>query len=305
MLKVFALTFFVLLYAEHITPIEQDANVDMQKALLGKKLFFDPILSSDGSVACVNCHHLYDGGEDGLDVSFGVGGQKGIINTPTVLNAKYNFVQFWDGRASDLKEQVLFPIQNPIEMNSSIKDVLKKLNASSYKEDFEEIYNEDVNQDNLADAIAEFEKALITPNAPFDKFLRGDDSAITTEAKRGYALFISKGCISCHNGKNVGGNMYQKFGNILPFDSKNPSKGRFAITYNDNDMYYFKVPTLRNVENGAPYFHDASAKTLKKAIIDMAEHQVGTSLSEKEVSDIEAFLKSLSGETPKILQDRK
>lgn len=300
--QILIFSIFLPLFAADIEPIDQEAKVDTPRALLGKRLFFEPMLSRDNTIACASCHFLPGSGADAQVVSLGIGGKKGVINSPTVLNSRYNFTQFWNGRAKSLEEQALSPIHNPVEMGESIENVVDKLKNSSYNEKFLLVYKDGVTAHNVVDAIAEFERALITPNSQFDKFLNGDKNALTQSALRGYSLYISKGCIACHNGKNIGGNMYQKLGNIIPYSSKNPSKGRYDVTKDEKDINYFKVPSLRNVALSAPYFHDGSAKTLKDAIKDMSEHQVGAVLSSDEVDDIEQFLISLTGDSPKILE---
>ena len=199
--------------ASPIKPIPDSIDFDKKKAELGKKLFFDSLLSKDGSISCATCHDLQNGGDDGLKFSFGIKGQKGSINAPTVYNAVFNFRQFWDGRAKDLKTQAKGPIENPVEMGHRFSDLIPILeNNKVYKQAFHTLYPDDITEENIADAIAEFEKALITPDAPFDRYLKGEKDAITAQEKRGYRLFSSKGCILCHNGVNVGGNFYNKFG---------------------------------------------------------------------------------------------
>jgi len=227
------------------------------------------------------------------------------VNAPTVLNVVFNFAHFFDGRANDLQEQALSPITNPLEMGSSVGDVLKKLKNLKYDRLFKEAYPEGLNEENLLNAIVEFEKALITPNSRFDGYLRGNENAINEQEKRGYKLFIESGCVSCHNGVNVGGNMYQKFGIFIPYVQDKVSNGRYDVTLRERDRFVYKVPSLRNVALSAPYFHDGSSATLKEAIVDMREHQLGIKGDMNEVDDIEAFLRTLTGETPKILEEAK
>ena len=280
---------------EPITPIPLHVNdVNPIKVRLGKKLFFDPILSKDGTIACVNCHILTEGGDDNLKFSFGIDGKEGNINSPTVLNARYNFVQFWDGRAKNLQEQAEGPITNPVEMGNNFKNLLSVLNKTSYKEEFEKIYKDGITKKNITDAIAEFEKTLITPNAPFDRYLKGDKNAISQKAKTGYEIFKSKGCIACHHGINLGSNMYAKFG--LLKDIKGKNLGRYEITKKESEKYLFKVPTLRNIALTAPYMHDGRYDTLEDAVKFMSYHQLGKIISDKEIDSIVAFLKTLTGE---------
>jgi len=289
-----------ILLAGPIKPIPEKIAVDQAKAQLGKKLFFDPRLSADGMVSCATCHDLENGGDDGLKFSVGIHGKEGNINAPTVYNAVFNFRQFWDGRAKDLKEQVAGPLENPVEMGFDFKKavvVLKK--DPSYRQKFNLLYRDGINKDTITDAIAEFEKALITPNAPFDRYLRGEQNAIGAKAKAGYRLFESKGCILCHNGVNIGGNFYNKFG--IFEDVNSSSVGRYVITQREEDKYVFKVPSLRNVALTAPYMHDGRANTLTEAVEIMTKHQLGRYMAPEEIADIVAFLKSLTGEKPQIM----
>ncbi len=288
---------------ELITPIPLNPVFNKEKAVLGKKLFSDPILSKDNTISCESCHKLDGGGVDGLQFSIGVNEKRGNINSPTVFNSFHNLAQFWDGRARDLKEQVMDPIVNPVEMASTFKEVITKLSKiPSYKREFKAIYKDGITEDNIADAIAEFEKALITANSRFDKYLRGDKDALTKDEVEGYELFKSKGCISCHNGVNIGGNMYQKFGVMKEYRDETNQLGRYNVTKNEVDKYYFKVPTLRNIELTAPYFHDSSEKCIKKAVEIMPEHQLGRQIKDDEIEKIVMFLKTLTGELPAILK---
>jgi cytochrome c peroxidase len=285
-----------------VTPIEY-IEYDKQKAQLGKKLFLDTKLSRDNTVACVSCHNIYTSGTEITKVSTGIDNQKGDRNSPTVFNAVYNFRQFWDGRAKDLKEQALMPITNPIEMGNSIENVLKTLKSDKeYLKEFTKIYSDGITKDNLADAIAEFEKALVTPNSRFDKYIKGNKEMLSDDEIAGYNLFIKKGCISCHNGKNFGGNMYQKFGVVI-FVDDSVDLGRYRVTKKQRDKFLFKVPSLRNISNTAPYFHDGRVNTLQEAIRVMAKRQIGRSVTDKEVELIEKFLITLEGELPKIVED--
>jgi len=293
-----------LLYSQsNITPIPLDIKYNKQKAELGKKLFFDTILSKDGTISCSSCHILPGSGANQTAYSFGVNGAEGILNSPTVLNSSFNFVQFWDGRAKDLKSQALKPIENPIEMASKTPDVLKKLKKSSYNQKFKRIYKDGVTKENLADALAEFEKALNTPNSRFDKYLKGDEKAINEQEKNGYQLFQDLGCISCHNGRGVGGNSYHRIGLFKEYKQDKPLLGRYSVTKRERDKYMYKVPSLRNIELTAPYFHDGGAKTLKDAITYMQELQLGIEPNDNYINDIEAFLKTLTGDNPRILDD--
>jgi len=286
-------SFLILkLFSNEITPLPEKLNTDPKKVKLGKLLFFDPMLSKDGTISCASCHNLASGGDDDRPVSIGINGKKGSVNAPTVLNAVFNFRQFWDGRAKDLQEQAAGPIENPVEMGNNFDNLIKTLKKSRYKKLFEEIYKDGVTKNNITDAIAEYEKTLITPNSPFDRYLKGDKSALTKREKEGYELFQTKGCIACHQGKNIGGNMFNKFGVIINIDTKN--LGRYNITKNKNDMYFFKVPSLRNIAQTAPYFHDGSEINLKNVVFFMAKHQLGRPITDEEAEKIVSFLKTLS-----------
>ena len=290
---------------EEITPIPQTIYYDKAKAELGKALFFDPILSEDGTISCASCHQLPGSGADVTPFSFGIKGREGGMNTPTVLNSVYNFVQFWDGRAATLHAQAEGPIINPVEMGESMDEIIVKLNNSAYKNKFKNIYSQHVTRENLMDCIAEFVTALITPNSRFDKYLNGDDSALNAQEKLGYKRFKKIGCISCHNGINIGGNMYQKFGTMIEYrevDKSKTSQGRYNVTKRVRDRKVFKVPSLRNIDLSAPYLHDGSAKNLKEAIRMMRKHQLGLVKNSEDVADIEAFLKTLTGDMPEILR---
>ena len=291
-----------VLFADLIQPIKP-VKFDLQKALLGKELFFDTNFSADKNVSCASCHNPTVGWADRRKVSVGVFGRKGDIQSPTVLNAVFNFRQFWNGRAKDLKEQIKGPITNPNEMGISFEKVEEIINSSPYKEKFQKIYHKrHITYDMFADSIAEFEKALVTPNSKFDRFLRKEVN-LTKEEKRGYFLFKKYGCITCHNGINVGGNSFQKMGVIFPL--KRCVGDRYEITHNPFDKCLYKVPTLRNIALTAPYFYNASASNLYDAIQEMAYRNLGFKLKKEDAFAIEAFLNTLTGEMPEIMKDRK
>lgn len=293
----------ILLFStELITPIPLTSDINIKKANLGKELFFEKRLSQTNTISCSSCHDIPNGGDDGRKFSLGVNNKIGNINSPTVLNTRYNFVQFWDGRSSDLKDQISGPIHNPIEMNSNFPEIIKKLESQPfYINQFAKVYKSGITEENIKDAIVEFEKSLTTPNSKFDKYLRGDENALSENEKTGYELFKSYGCISCHNGTNLGGNLYQKIGIISPYYKEETNNlGRYNITKKDDDKFYFKVPTLRNIELTAPYLHDGSIKELNIVIRLMLKYQVGAIYEEKDIKYIEDFLKTLSGEIPKI-----
>lgn len=291
---------FIAAAAEPITPIPQSVHYDTAKAAVGKKLFFDPILSKDRTITCVSCHNFRHGGADSRPVSIGVDGKIGNMQSPTVLNAVFNFTQFWNGRARNLVEQAGGPMHNPLEMGMSTRLIEQRINADTrYREAFRAITKRStITFSDVADAIAEYERTLITPNSKFDRFLRGEIALDTAEG-RGYALFKRFGCVSCHNGVNIGGNSFQKFGVIVPVKRAPNTDDRYAITKRDRDKNVYKVPTLRNIALTAPYFHDGSAATLQEALNVMATHNLGIKLSSQETGDIVAFLHTLTGELPR------
>lgn len=287
---------------EPIQPIEPARIAEPAKAELGKQLFFDPRLSKSGFISCNSCHNLSLGGSDNLPTSIGHNWQKGPINSPTVLNSSMNIAQFWDGRAADLKAQAGGPIANPMEMGFShdlAVDVVGSI--PQYRAAFRQIYKTDqVTIDAITDAIAAFEKTLVTPNSRFDRWLGGDQSALTTTELDGYRLFKDVGCTACHNGPAVGGNSFQKMGLVNPYLTNNPAQGVAGLTGKDADRFKFKVPTLRNVELTYPYFHDGAYWKLEEAVDVMARLQLGRQLREDEIGKITAFLKTLTGEQPKF-----
>ncbi len=287
---------------EPIKPVPISKIDNAQKVELGKMLFFEPRLSKSGFISCNSCHNLSTGGADNLPSSIGHGWQLGPINSPTVLNAKFNLAQFWDGRAKDLQDQAGGPIANPGEMASTHTLAIEILQSiPQYVDLFKSIYSVDkITIEEVTDAIAAFEETLTTPNSRFDQWLFGDENAITDVEKAGYALFKEKGCVACHNGVGVGGTSYQKFGVVKAYEKDTETLGRFDVTKNEQDKYFFKVPLLRNIELTAPYFHDASTVDLVEAVQVMAEYQLGQQLTQDEQNKIVAFLKTLTGDQPVI-----
>lgn len=286
---------------ELITPIPQKLDYDLEKAKLGKKLYMDTNLSKDKTVSCNSCHSIDNYGVDNLEFSLGVGGQLDTpFNTPSSFNAVFNFVQFWNGRAKDLVEQAKAPFVNPKEMGLTESEVVSIVKANpQYVESFKRLYGE-VSFDTIASAIVEFEKTLITPDSPFDRYLKGDVGAISEAAQRGFQVFKKNGCISCHQGQNIGGNMYQRVGVFADYPNAQ-TLGRYEITGKEEDKMVFKVPSLRNIAKTAPYFHDGSIPTLENAVQLMADYQLGRKLSSQDLADIIAFLNTLTGEVPNAI----
>lgn len=285
---------------EPIKPIQPAKVTNPALVELGKKLYFDPRLSKSGFISCNSCHNLSRGGSDNLKTSIGHNWQEGPINSPTVLNSSLNVAQFWDGRAADLKEQAGGPIANPGEMASSHVLAVEIIQSiPGYVADFKKALGTDkVTIDGVTKAIAVFEETLVTPNSRFDKWLKGDKKAITKQELEGYKLFKDSGCIACHNGPAVGGNSFQKMGVVEPYKASSPAEGRVAVTGKDADRFNFKVPTLRNVEQTYPYFHDGAANTLKEAVDIMGRLQLGKKFTDDENAKIVAFLKTLTGQQP-------
>ncbi|HZG21801.1 MAG TPA: cytochrome-c peroxidase [Herbaspirillum sp.] len=287
---------------EPITPIPPARVTHRAMVELGKQLFFDPRLSRSGAISCNSCHNLSMGGTDNLKTSIGHNWQQGPINSPTVLNARFNTAQFWDGRAVDLKAQAGGPIANPKEMASShalAVDVLQSI--PGYVAAFRQAFGHDrLGIDEVTQAIAAFEETLVTPNSRFDKWLKGDRKALTKVELDGYRLFKSAGCVVCHNGPAVGGNSFQKMGLVAPYLTSNPAQGRVDVTGKEEDRLHFKVPTLRNVALSYPYFHDGAAATLTEAVDTMARVQLGRQFSADENAKVVAFLKTLTGEQPRV-----
>ncbi len=280
--------------------------VDAEKVALGERLFHETRLSADQSISCAHCHILSEGGADGLPTSFGIGGNKGVMNSPTVYNAALNIAQFWDGRAKTLEDQIDGPLHAEAEMGSNWPAVITLLHADkSYKTAFDKLYDEGISEQSVKNAIAEFERSLITLNSRFDQYLLGDERAINDEEKKGYALFKGFGCVACHQGENVGGNLYQSMGVMADYFASYDHEGkhdygRFNVTGKVTDIHRFKVPSLRMVTLTAPYFHDGKAKTLEDAIRDMGKYQLGLSISDAEIASIIAFLATLRGEHHKL-----
>jgi len=287
---------------EPIQPIPQQMKLDPRKVALGKRLFSDVRLSGNCTVSCASCHDLKKGGTDNRARSLGINGQLSDINSPTVLTVAFNVKHFWDGRANTLEDQAEGPILNPKEMGCNWASLLGRLAQDpSYPAAFKEIFPEGISIAAVKSSLAVFMRSLTTPNCRFDRYLRGDASAISEAEKRGYELFKERGCVRCHQGINVGGNIFSKFGVLGDYfkDRGNITKadlGRFNVTGKEEDRYVFKVPGLRNVSLTAPYFHDGSVATLEEAVSVMARYQLGSDIPKDEVALIVGFLKTLTPE---------
>ena len=292
--------------AEPIKPIPEDIGANVEKAALGRALFHDPRLSRDDTVSCASCHDLTNGGADGRKVSIGIEGQAGFINSPTVFNVGLNFKQFWDGRARTLEQQIDDPVQSPREMGSLWPDVVAKLyQDESYPKLFRALYPDGISRNSIRNAIAEFMRSLTTPNSRFDRWLKGDKAALSALESHGYALFKYYGCVSCHQGANVGGNMFQVFGVLNEYFKKRGNiteadLGRYNVTGHPADRHSFKVPSLRMAAHTAPYLHDGSAATLRDAVDAMFEFQLGREAPHEDKEAIVAFIKTLAGESKEL-----
>lgn len=293
---------------EPIQPLPPAPQLPPAKVALGQALFHDPLLSADHSVACASCHHLGEGGADtGKAVSVGIQQRPGKINTPTVYNAALQFRQFWDGRAATLADQIDGPLTAEWEMGNQWPKVLADLYGHpNYPERFNAVYGDGITRANVKDALQAFQQTLITRNAPFDRYLQGDQQAISAEAKRGYELFKKYGCASCHQGVNVGGNMFQVFGVINNYFKvrghiTEADLGRFNITGNAADRHAFKVPSLRMAKYTAPYLHDGSQATLAEAVNVMFKYQLGREAPEADKAAIVRFIETLAGDHPELI----
>ena len=290
--------------AEPVRPIDASIETDLAKVALGFALFHDTRLSVDNTVSCASCHALETAGVDNKQYSEGVDAQIGGVNAPTVYNAVYNFVQFWDGRAKTLADQAAGPPLNPIEMAStSFDEIIVKLEKDrKFAAEFRKVYPDGLTEANITDAIEEFERTLITPDSRFDKWLRGDDSALTADELAGYQLFKEYDCATCHVGPNLGGQSYELMGlRKHYFEDRGleltiEDNGRFKETQLERDRHRFKVPGLRNIEHTWPYYHDGTRLTLEDAVRDMGTYQSGVEMTQKEVDQVTAFLKTLTGE---------
>jgi len=283
-----------------LLPIPAAPALDGRKVALGERLYQDARLSHDDTISCATCHDLKKGGTDQRPVSTGIGGALGPINSPTTFNSGFFFSQFWDGRARDLVEQAGGPVHNPKEMGSGWPEVIRKLSADArYRQAFAAVYADGLQGANVADAIAEYERSLVTPDSRFDRFLRGDALALSADEKDGHRLFKELGCASCHQGVALGGNLYQTLGTMEDYftnrEETEADRGRYNVTKAEWDRHQFKVPTLRNVERTFPYLHDGSARTLEDVLQVMWRSQLGRPVRPDEAIKLVKFLRTLTG----------
>ena len=302
-----------------VAPAPKDNPTTEAKVTLGKMLFMDPRFSSTGTVSCNSCHNVMEGGDDSRTFSMGVHGKTGGRNAPTVWNSAFHSVQFWDGRADLLEDQAKGPVTNPVEMGvSEIEQAMDKVRAiPGYKPHFDKAFGKDsMTVVNAAKAVAAFERTLITPNSPYDQYVKGDKKAMSEQQLRGMETFAATGCTACHSGAafngpkmELGQGFYAKFPTFADNDYVKKydlaaDKGREEVTGNKADENRFRVATLRNITDTAPYFHNGSVNDLSEAVRIMAKSQLNKTLSEKEVDDIVTFLGALTGEYPEITMPR-
>jgi len=282
-----------------IPPIPAGSTMTAERIDLGRMLFFEPRISASGVISCATCHNPALGWTDRIPRATGHDGQVGDRNTPTVLNAGFLRAQFWDGRAPDLEGQALGPIEADIEMNMSLDDAIARLNEFQvYRDAFAEAFpgeDDPVTPRNVALAIAAFERTLNTPNSPFDRFLMGDDMAMTGQQQEGMRLFVDNGCIACHNGPNLSDSMFHRF--ELPGST---DAGRYLVTGDEADRFAFRTPTLRNVSVTYPYFNNGSVDSLRDAVNLMAQQMLGHDFEEAELEAIVAFLDAMTGDMPRV-----
>jgi len=287
---------------EALKPLPPVPTLDPAKVELGRRLFNEPRLSVNNTLSCASCHHLETGGADNKPFSMGFDGKPVAINTPSVFNASLNFKQFWNGRVDTLQAQIEQVVISPAEMGSDWNTVVQNLSAlPDYHAAFKQTYADGVTAANVQNALATYEQTLLTPNSRFDQYLLGNTEILTIQEKYGYQRFKDYGCIACHQGINIGGNMFQKFGVMGDYFKArgNPVEadlGRYLVTQDEEDRHVFKVPSLRNVAVTAPYFHDASAKTLEEAVDVMFKYQLGRNPNQEDKDLIVQFLKTLTGE---------
>jgi cytochrome c peroxidase len=294
---------------EPISPIPQAVEFNKVRATLGEALFYDTRLSKNNNLSCANCHQLDYGGDDNSALGISMSGEQNVINTPSIFNARYNFRQNWNGSTRTLQDQVDTAMNSPHAFDNTWDNVISALSTDpELSHDFKEAYGDGITRQNVVDAIVEFEKSLVTPNSRFDRYLRKEADSLNQEELDGYLKFKELGCISCHQGINIGGNLFQKFGVFYNYiaergDSTQIDYGRMNTTGRQMDKYVFKVPSLRNVAVTAPYLHDGSVETLEEAIDIMGKTQLGRTLTVDEILMIKAFLNTLTGEYNNKLLD--
>ncbi len=283
----------------YLPPIPADNSMTPEKIELGKMLFFEPRISASGVISCATCHNPALGWADRIPRAVGHGGQVGERNTPTVLNSGFLESQFWDGREPDLEGQALGPIQADIEMAMTLAEAIERLKEFDiYHEHFGAAFPDDpdpINQDNVAHAIATFERTLNTPNSPLDRFLRGDAQAMSESQVDGMKLFVDAGCVACHSGPALTDSNFHRF--ELPGST---DEGRFVVTGDEADMFAFRTPTLRNVAVTYPYFNNGSVDNLHDAVQLMGQQMLGQDFTEQELDDLVAFMHALTGEMPRV-----
>lgn len=285
-----------------LEPIPIAADFDAPRAALGEALFKEPCLSGDGKVSCADCHHDDHGLADAKPHSLATGRPETAVNSPTMYNVRFLYKLGWAGKYDSLESHIDGLMKNPKVMASSWEIATRHLaEVGSYREKFAAVFHDGLTMANVREAILEYERSLVTPNSPFDRFLRGDADALSLEAKRGFGLFKSYGCSSCHQGMAVGGNVFERFGVLRDFFADrghfdDADLGRFNVTAREQDRFVFRVPSLRNVALTPPYFHDGSAGTLEEAVTVMASYQLGRDLDAADCGDLVAFLRSLTGE---------
>lgn len=294
-----------------ILAIPEPTPQPTQLISLGDTLFHDTRLSSDNTISCASCHDLSHNGADRRPFSVGVGGAVGRIRAPSVYNRALDLAQFWDGRAANLKEQVDGPIHEQVEMATDWDSIIKKLqNDAEVSRQFITIFRDGITANNIRESLAAFQKTLILKDSPFDRWLSGDLSALSLKEIKGYELFRSYGCVSCHQGANVGGNMYARMGSLENYfelkgdDISHADLGRYNVTGNPNHRYVFKVPSLRTAALNDYFFHDSSVNSLEEAIVTMARYQLGRELPQQHIDAIASFIQSLTGSHPRLSKRR-
>ncbi|WP_456479608.1 cytochrome-c peroxidase [Nautilia sp.] len=295
MKKFFIFIFIVFVKAGYFTPIPLKNDANMLIAEIGKRIFFDPFVSKSGKIGCYTCHIPKNYYTNHIATPTGVDGYVFKRNTPTLLNIRYNYYFEWDGKYKTLRKCVKEALENRHETDITPERIAQKLKNTEYEKLFKKAFKNGLNGQNVLTALSEYIKTLTTPGSKFDRFLRGEGS-LSEEELKGYELFVKKGCVACHNGVLLGGNLITKFGFMK--ERKTDDLGRYYVTKNPKDKYYFKVPTLRNITETYPYMHDGSVKTLKEAVEIMLKFQLEKIYTERDVELIIEFLKTLKGDLP-------